>query len=87
MPMGTCPACRGAKVDAQGRQCWGCNGHGIVEFTSDEDADVVVRDSRIVDRGTNRPGDPIVPRRPGCAPMIVFSILFAATFVRFVGGQ
>jgi hypothetical protein len=52
--MGTCPACRGAKVDEQGRQCWGCNGHGVVEFTSDAEADVVLCEDRLVDRGTNR---------------------------------
>jgi len=85
MPIGTCPACRGAKVDAQGNQCWGCNGHGVVEFTSDEEADVVRRGSRLVDRGTNRPGDPVFSRGSGCASMIVLIIAFIGTVAWLLG--
>lgn len=84
MPMGTCPACGGTKVDSQGRQCWGCNGHGVVEFTSDEEADVVMRGGRLVDRGTNKPGDPVIPRGSGCTPMIVLIVMFGGTLAFLV---
>jgi hypothetical protein len=74
MPIGTCPACGGAKVDAEGSQCWGCNGHGFVEITSDPEAGVVVRGGRCVDRGTNKPGDPATPRafRAGYPKILLF---------------
>jgi len=78
MPMATCPACRGAKTDAEGKPCWGCNGHGIVELTSDDEADVVRRGGYLVDRGTNRPGTGRQPRRAGCSPVILLGLLLTA---------
>ena len=77
MPLITCPACKGAKVDASGNQCWGCNGHGVVEVTSDEEADVVTRGGRLIDRGTNKPGGPVNPRGAGCAPVIILAVTLA----------
>lgn len=82
---GTCPACGGSKVDEQGRQCWGCNGHGVVEFTSDEEADVVFRNGRPVDRGTNKPGDPVHPMGSGCTTMIVLVIISAGVLASVLG--
>jgi len=85
MSLITCPACKGAKVDADGNQCWGCNGHGIVEVTSDEEADVVMRGGRLVDRGTNKPGYPVVHRGTGCALVIILAVTFAWVVSLIVG--
>ena len=86
MPLITCPACKGEKVDESGNQCWGCNGHGIVEVTSDEEADIVKRGDRLVDRGTNKPGNPIIPRGTGCAPVIILAVTFTGIISWLVTG-
>lgn len=65
MPYITCPVCGGT-----GGSCWGCNGNGIVEVTSDEEADVVRRGDRLVDRDSGR-SYRIPPRGSGCATALV----------------
>ena len=80
MPYVKCPACGGA-----GGSCGGCNGHGIVEVTSDEEADVVLRGGRLIDRGTNKPGGPMTSPRSGCAPVILMIITFPGTLAWLLG--
>lgn len=53
MPIISCPACRGRTMDADGRTCWGCDGNGFVELTSDGKADVVRRGGVLVDKRTH----------------------------------
>ena len=78
----TCPACNGAKVDAVGSRCIGCNGHGIVEITSEQEADVVRRDGRIFDRGTNKHG---ANRRSKIGTAII-GIVLGAIFIGLAWG-
>lgn len=54
MPHATCPACEGSGRGAGGGPCWGCNGHGFVELTRDDEADVVRRGDVLVDRKRGR---------------------------------
>jgi hypothetical protein len=75
MPYVTCPVCHGS-----GGSCWGCNGNGIVEVTSDEEADVVRRGDRLVDQDSGR-SYRIDSRRRGCAIILLLLGMLVVTGV------